>query len=239
MKSSEFIAESPEEDIQLVKFSSEVAAKLYARHKSWGSSIVGDFKLVLGGVTANDISVKVPNDTIVGNVINTLKYLIYSDDENVGGRFFPADFEIMVNSFVFDKLSKNEAVAAIQNVIIHEIRHAVDYVKSHKAAFAGLMSTTAANSTSIGYDAYLRHPAEVNARYTEAVLKIANGLPTANLKSLITSSLRSTELTPEILGSKRYNHIISRAYRFFDQYKDNTLPVEQSWIRKVVNFIIG
>lgn len=201
--------------------------------------MLGDINLTLCGVTARDISVKVPNDTLVGKIINTLSYLIYADDKNVGGRFFPADFEIMVNSIIFEKLSKTNAIAAIQNVIIHEIRHAIDHVKSHKAAFAGLLPTNAVSASTLAYDAYLRHPAEANARYTEAVLKIANGLPTNNLKALIINSLHSTELTPEILGDKRYNHIVSRAYRFFDQYKDNMPAIKQSWVVKVANFIRG
>lgn len=238
MRANEFISETPEEDNQLVEFSLEVAKKLYARSKSY-KSYIGDWQLVLGGVTAKDIALKVPNDTLLGKVVNLLKYLIYTDDDAIGGRFCPEDFDITVNALVFKKLPKAQAIAAIQNTVIHEIRHALDWVKGHESAFRGLLSTNTTHILSTGYDDYLKHQVEANARYSEAVLEIANGIPTDNIKLLITNALNNHQLSPDILGRSRYNHMVTRAYRFFELYSNKPPLVTQSWLKRATKFLMG
>jgi cysteine desulfuration protein SufE len=36
----------------------------------------------------------------LGKVVNLLKYLIYTDDDAIGGRFCPEDFDITVNALI-------------------------------------------------------------------------------------------------------------------------------------------
>jgi len=108
-------------------------------------------------------------------------------------------------------------------VLAHEIQHAADYVKSKKMGFMSGDVT----ADSLGYDNYMRHPREVNARFAEALFLMSKSqiLTRNNLnrfvnflfdkKCIITPDLWPKEQAAE--AQKIIQRLKSRAYKFYDE----------------------
>jgi len=233
MRAKEFIVETSEDDHQLVIYSKELAEQLYRRTKS---SLLNFVK----STSAKGLSVRIPNNTPVEKVINSLKYEVFpGSEENVIGGFHPPSFSITLHPKFFINLPSEQAILRIQNSLMHEIRHAVDHVMSSGACTGNLIDITQAAQISGNYNDYFGHPMEVNARYSQAVLLISKSLPSRDLKGLILTTFNDNDLTAKFLGQKKFNHLVSRAYKFFSMYSENPPKVTQSWLDRAVKFIAG
>lgn len=108
-------------------------------------------------------------------------------------------------------------------ILAHEIQHAADYAKSQRRAFP----SHNVSPDAMGMDAYMRHPAEINARFAEALLLMSksNILNRSNLnrfinflfnkKCDITVDLWPKEQAAE--AQKIIQRLKARAYKFYDE----------------------
>jgi hypothetical protein len=138
------------------------------------------------------------------------------DKERSYGTFLRSDKKpkILINSDLLQQHKKS-----IASTIAHEIQHAVDMIKSSGKAFKTTdLKTTA--SGEIDYDDYLKQSDEINARFAQALMDIAESHPSiekSQAPAIITQSLAAHKLTKAIVGERGYKRLLSRSYKFVDE----------------------
>jgi hypothetical protein len=115
---------------------------------------------------------------------------------------------------------------SMSSTVAHEIQHALDLYKSKGLALSKTNPKTADNQ--IDYDAYLKQPDEINARFAQALMDIAQKNATvgkSQATTVIAQSLNAYQLTKAIVGEQGYKRLLSRAYKFIDDM--NMLATER------------
>lgn len=100
------------------------------------------------------------------------------------------------------------------STILHELDHALVDLKSSGRAFF----STPYNQPKDDFNAYLKHPMEVNARFQQALWDLASNYETvarSDVYSAIATNLEQHRLSSnDFENPKEYRKLISRAYKF-------------------------
>lgn len=108
--------------------------------------------------------------------------------------------------------------------IAHELRHALDDMKSNYAATDSSRYSTAP----AGKDPYLAQPAEINARFVEALNVLAAFMKRVVKENPLTAKQRALERLPELLQAKRITTVFPE--------RDKS-PQYKRLLRRAVDFI--
>lgn len=124
------------------------------------------------------------------------------------GSYFPAPYHsINVNLDYILKKKGNPA-----STLLHELQHALDDLKS------GGKNMKDYSQPEADFKQYLRHPTEINARFSQALWDLATNYETVargDVYKAITSNLAQHRLSnDEVENPKEYRRLISRAYKF-------------------------
>lgn len=211
--------ETTADDRSIIATASTLAKKLrdmeYTRAKNVGS--IG--KLVPNSSPElHDVIVKIGSDKHLGS--------------DVGGLYDPGTNTVWVNFTILGY--PNSA-----SLIAHELRHALDHIKSKGKAFLSTKYSTpkkkehrTSNHPEIGDAAYLADPGEINARLVEVAREVLLSLHkeakkgNPDLESLRASGIMSMyrhldeydigQLFPERTESKQYKRLVSRIMQLVD-----------------------
>jgi hypothetical protein len=110
----------------------------------------------------------------------------------------------------------------VSSILVHELQHALDYLKSSGRAFKPNPSSDL--PPDVAYQRYLRLPEEVNARFAQALLDIAGYITRMDNRSQLERAIRvafhNNQLTPDLFDDdiRQYRRLLSRTYKFFDDY---------------------
>lgn len=124
------------------------------------------------------------------------------------GAYFPAPYHsINVNLDYILKKKGNPA-----STLLHELQHALDDLKS------GGKNMKNYSQPENDYKQYLRHPTEINARFSQALWDLATNYETvarSDVYNAIKTNLAQHRLSNvEIENPKEYKRLITRAYKF-------------------------
>ena len=145
---------------------------------------------------------------------------------------------LMIN---IEKLSNQ---VEIELALVHEMQHAVDYIKSQARGFP----STNINPIDLGKDEYDRHPKEINARFAEVLYMLSkfNNIDKKSFVALINFLFKDLKLTVDLWppgdprAQKIINRLKSRAYKFYNEVL-LTIPtdkkVKKNWITTIKNLI--
>jgi len=130
--------------------------------------------------------------------------------ENELGAYAPVPHHIInINTNLILQKKRNLA-----STILHELQHALDDLKSGGRAFY----STPYKQPKDDYQAYLKHPMEVNARFSQALWDLASNydkVARSDVYSAIRSNLEQHRLYSEDFENpKEYKRLITRAYKF-------------------------
>jgi hypothetical protein len=150
-------------------------------------------------------------DGIDGNEPLRLMFNHPSLTDQQFGSYTPGTNRIILNVKLLDEHKKNVA-----STIAHEIQHALDDMKSKGHA----LTKTTNNDPTKDIDGYLKLPDEINARFMQALMDIAQTNTTVDksrASAIIAESFNKYHLTKAIVGDKGYRRLLSRAYKFIDE----------------------
>lgn len=124
------------------------------------------------------------------------------------GSYFPAPYHsININLDYILKKKGNPA-----STLLHELQHALDDLKS------GGKNMKDYSQPKDDYKKYLRHPTEINARFSQALWDLATNFETvarSDVYNAIKTNLAQHRLSDaEVENPKEYRRLISRAYKF-------------------------
>ena len=138
-----------------------------------------------------------------------------------------------------------EFIKLLSTVLVHELQHALDDYKS-KGKYSNV------DNTSHDLIGYLKRPYEVNARFQEALLNIAtymeemkaqgSDVSVSDLHRFIRSSFYSNSLDRMLFfgDTKKFNRLLSRAYKFFDNELNNPKREQRmAFVNRAFNTILG
>ena len=140
---------------------------------------------------------------------------------------------ITVNLLVLEKHAGKDMFQWMKRSIAHEITHAIDQIKTKGAIFKGYdEKIRAAKSDDEMYNIYLNLPAEINARFSEALFDTATQLKQGNtdLVGILKTAFEQHDLN--ILSRNQYKRLLTRAYKFFDAEKRT--PKREEPIQNIV-----
>lgn len=236
------IFESADEDRAIISLSSAIYEKLQefqpkvtpynAPKKTYNFGKIGDLFSTSIPVM-DDIYVKIQADKEIwkhggGPVLRPTRD---PDKKYIGGLWDPDEYSVVFNE---NWLKSNY----MKTVITHELRHALDDVKTDfragesKRYFSGVnrhkyIVKPPLNEPPITHDEYLVQPGEVNARFSEVLhgmtmaIRRAYGLPPENIKPYIMQSLRDNMATKQVADlfphgkdSSQYKRLMKRALEF-------------------------
>ena len=126
------------------------------------------------------------------------------------GYYMPVPAHIInINMNLILQREKNPA-----STILHELQHALDDIKSGGRAFL----STPYKLPKDDYQAYLKHPMEVNARFQQALWDLATNYETvarSDVYNAIATNLQQHRISStDFENPKEYRRLISRAYKF-------------------------
>lgn len=126
------------------------------------------------------------------------------------GYYMPVPSHIInINLDLLEKTNRNPA-----STILHELQHALDDLKSGGRAFL----STPYKQPKDDYQAYIKHPMEVNARFSQALWDLATNYETvarSDVYSAITNNLEQHRIKSQDFDNpKEYRRLITRAYKF-------------------------
>jgi hypothetical protein len=139
---------------------------------------------------------------------------VSNDREMTGEREFgaysPVPYHIInINTKLLLQKKKNPA-----STILHELQHALDDLKSGGRALLAVPYKQPKDD----YQAYLKHPMEVNARFSQALWDLASNydrVARSDVYSAIANNLQQHRLRSEDFENpKEYKRLITRAYKF-------------------------
>ena len=148
---------------------------------------------------------------IPGQTQDPLRFVTHLPNEtfdNERGAYFPAPYHsININLDLILKRKINPA-----SVILHELQHALDDLKSSGKVISNYTSPTT------DLKKYLKHPSEINARFSQALWDLASNFETvarSDVYNAIASNLEQHRLSSkDFENPKEYRRLISRAYKF-------------------------
>lgn len=122
----------------------------------------------------------------------------------------------------------------LENLIAHELQHAWDWYRSKgKAWDPGL------DVRKITYGDYLRLPDEINARFTQVLHDISRFDPDqGELTKAIKAAFDRYAVFRDLYsagpqGQKRYNRLLSRAYKFYSEIIKLRASQPKTWVGKI------
>lgn len=125
------------------------------------------------------------------------------------GVFFPEEWEIGINLELHKKRGKN-----IASTILHELQHALDSYKSSGEVFKSAYNV----DPNVDFNAYMMHPSEINARFSQALWDLASNFETvtrSDVYSSIESMLKKNQLDSTFVkDTKQHKRLVVRAYKF-------------------------
>ena len=126
------------------------------------------------------------------------------------GYYMPVPTHIInINLNLIEKNKRNLA-----STLLHEMQHALDDLKSGGRA----VLSTPYKLPKDDYQAYLKHPIEVNARFSQALWDLAANYETvarSDVYSAIAKNLEKYKISStDFENPKEYRRLISRAYKF-------------------------
>lgn len=126
------------------------------------------------------------------------------------GYYMPVPSHIInANLDLIEKRQRNLA-----STLLHELQHALDDLKSGGRSFL----STPYKQPKDDYQAYLKHPMEVNARFQQALWDLATNYETvarSDVYNAITANLQQHRISStDFENPKEYKRLISRAYKF-------------------------
>lgn len=105
---------------------------------------------------------------------------------------------------------------SVASILVHELDHALVDFKSSGKAIAS--APYAAPTDKDSYAAYLKHPMEVNARFSQALWDLATNYETVArsdvYNAIVTNLERHRIKSQDFENPKEYKKLISRAYKF-------------------------
>lgn len=245
MRSSEFITESSAEDQELIVLSRKLGDYIKALIKPKGtfskvaSTLVGPmfddlFKFNNIGLPIKNIVTPSFNEPKINEIVNKVELCnatLRADELSDSLGAFGLDGSIYLNIPLFDNIDE------IYTVLIHELRHALDWCKrpsKHNQSHSG--------TTHLPKEKYLINQDELNARFTQAILDINNDMPAdiSQLPNIIIkhfSTHRLIEIFPDKKNDPRYKQLVKRAVKFFEAQQEVITKPQQSFIRRAINYI--
>jgi hypothetical protein len=126
------------------------------------------------------------------------------------GAYFPPPLHLInINLDYF--LSKNRKPAS---TLLHELQHALDDYKSKGRA----LTSVSYSQPEKDFEAYLKHPMEINARFSQALWDLAKNyenVTRSDVYNAIAENLEKYRLSStDFENSKQYRRLITRAYKF-------------------------
>ena len=171
----------------------------------------------------------------VRSMLDELKFNFSSIDGNILGGFYRNEFGIQLD---IAKIKKHKRYN-LELVISHELQHALDFSKSPKSF------TNNAIFSKTKWDDYLRWKEEINARFTEVLLVIAQqSPPRKNFQIAIDRIFNERKIFRELYdkgpkGQRKYNQLKKRAYKFYDEFVQiNSRQPKATVIAKIKNLIL-
>ena len=148
------------------------------------------------------------------------------------GSYFPAPYHsININLDYIRKKKGNPA-----STLLHELQHALDDMKSSGKNMKDYSQPEA------NYKQYLRHPTEINARFSQALWDLATNYETvarSDVYKAIKTNLAQHRLSDaEVENPKEYKRLITRAYKFLSDVSNIIDKKEKpGFIQTVKNLI--
>lgn len=175
--------ETATQDIEIAKVSKAIAKQIYGLYHSdhtfdyLASAIFSNgkrpsrYNLTAHTVKLGDFKLPKISDPTVKHILDSVELGIRTFDNNDGQKYtaaayFPPIKSIAVANTTLDKVSSVDKIASI---LAHEIRHALDDYLSKGKIFPNTQDRENILNSSDAYIDYLRIPAEVNGRFTEAI----------------------------------------------------------------------
>jgi hypothetical protein len=127
--------------------------------------------------------------------------------------------------------------ARLEPGIAHEMRHAIDNVKS-----VGKNNSLTTQNV-LDTRTYLNLQNEINARFTEVLVHLVKATPSKETLEPIISILFNMHLLNRSIfpknqqGQKQYNRLFSRAYKFYDELSKLSKVDKTTWWDKVKTLI--
>ena len=126
------------------------------------------------------------------------------------GSYSPVPHHIInINTNLILQKKRNPA-----STILHELQHALDDLKSGGRAFY----STPYKQPKDDYQAYLKHPMEINARFSQALWNLASNYETvarSDVYNAIANNLQQNRISStDFENPKEYRRLITRAYKF-------------------------
>ena len=144
---------------------------------------------------------------------------------------------VLINANLLDANKKS-----IASTTAHEIQHALDDIKSKGQAFN---AASKLGDPTKNLDAYLKLPDEVNARFMQAMMKIAQTntrVEQNNIMNVTAQSLNDYNLSKNIVGDQVYKRLLSRAYKFIIEMNklapDRKKPDFFSKVKSIISNLI-
>lgn len=214
--------------------------------------------LTLFGLKPKDLNVPKVNDPLLYQLLQTMNIKINTtknwDNENdvkVHGTYYVGDNEIELWFPAHElaaKLRGSSLQSEIANTLSHEIQHALDDLKSQGKA---LQDPASFKGFSKDYQAYLKRPYEVNARFQQATMDLAKHIAMPKKDGSKTTQKDLPELIRYAFEKNRldkiyeknqpeYKRLLSRAYKFFQaELNAPKKATPQNIVKRAVNWIMG
>lgn len=210
-------------------------------------AMFSDFeKLTFFGIPLKDLDLPKSQLTYLDDILKKLSIRVVLDSEKRTLANYSRDqndIYLYLQNIVNDAKKRNiSGIKYLQSVLIHELQHAIDQVKSDGKAFnvknAADINVVGGNEED--YKKYLKLPYETNARFTQALLDIQDDLTAGrNIRTAINKAFINNELTKDMVPD--YNRLLSRAYKFFDAHSTapKQLITNKSFLAKAKAWILG
>jgi hypothetical protein len=240
-------------DIELAKVSKEIAAKIYKLFHTDHvyDLLVNDFLLskdatrhflIRGSIPLKHFvkATKVTDSALKRVLQNTdLSVVAFSADNMLGG------YSNRINrvSISHRLLNKKVDRPSLEQVVAHELRHALD----SELADGRINNQAAVSSTAeLNYDEYLKRQTEVNARLQEAMLYLFNVIQKQHMlfpknqkqlndkiDTFIKIALDKFDLNVFLDGDKRMKRIKSRLYKTVETLLSDPSITKETFLDKI------
>ena len=223
MRANEFIAETAEEDRAIISLANVVWEHIQGLEPGSIGTIDDIVDTPLDAV--KDIEIYLAFDDKMAD--------IYNEDEpnkskHVKGHLLKGIWDAKKKT-VYLNITDGTDIE-VRRTIAHELRHALDDIKSNNAASASYRYGEKARDTSTKLDTYRSSKAEINARFAEVMHTVpiyvekAKKLNTPNPREYVIDKFHTMmdqkniqKYFPEKYQSKEYRQSIKRALNFIDK----------------------
>ena len=218
------------------------------------------YKLTLFGLKTKNLDVPNVRDPVLKKLFDILNIRVSTykdwkndDDIKTHGSYYMNEYliDLMFPAITFtSNLRGTSLEREVASTLSHEIQHALDDLKSNGKALKNPISTS---DYQTNYQDYLKKPYEVNARFQQALMDIAEYIPqtkkdgtkTTNkdLPDLIRYAFEKNRLN-ELYSKNQaeYKRLVSRAYKFFDaemKTPKQVTNIPQNIAQRALNWILG